>query len=144
MVVPSCRWKACTETTGRLDAHRLILGCLVLSSALAVAQAPARQPPPVMIASLPNAPMLSDLDTVRSGQTARRNTQCDSAGKAEHRRPVRRSGKSGLLQDHLIRDRFWVSGQSNFILQAHERRSIRPIPGPIAFVPMGRRLSLVR
>jgi high affinity Mn2+ porin len=115
-----------------------MLGVFVLSSQLGVGQAPpAGNLPPVMIASLPDAPMFSDVDTVRSGAN----------GAPEYSNAIPQVKQSiedqsddqespAFFNNHLIRDRFWISGQSNFILQAHEPFH-SPYSGPNSFRASG-------
>lgn len=105
----------------------LIAGALILSSPFAFAQAvPSAKLPPLNVAALPNAPALSDIDTARSGAN----------GAPEYSNAIPQVKQSiqdqsddqespAVFLNHLSHDRFWVSGQSNFILQAH-----KPFPSP--------------
>jgi hypothetical protein len=99
----------------------LLIAIIVVSSGFAVAQViPPANTPRVTAASLPNAPLFSDLDAARSGAN----------GAPEYSNAVPQVKQSiedqsddqespAVFQKHLIDDRFWISGQSNFILQAH-------------------------
>ena len=98
-----------------------MLGVFVLSSRCGAGQAPpAGNLPPVMIASLPDAPMLSDVDTARSGNGAPEYSNATPQVKQSIEDQSDDQENPAFFKDHLIRDRFWVSGQSNFI----DRKSV--------------------
>jgi high affinity Mn2+ porin len=112
----------------------VLIAVIVVSSGFAAAQVtPPANPPPVMVANLPNAPQFSDVDAVRSGAN----------GAPEYSNSIPQVKQSiedqsddqespAVFKDHLIRDRFWISGQSNFIFQAHTPFH-SPYSGPNSF-----------
>ncbi len=98
--------------------------CLLLHGASAIAQTPA---------SLPNAPVPQTDRSPRSGGNGGpeysnatpqvKQTIQDQSDDQE---------SPAFFLDHLIRDRFWISGQSNFIFQAHTPFH-SPYVGPNSF-----------
>jgi high affinity Mn2+ porin len=118
------------------------LAVVVLSSGLAGGQAaPPGNLPPVTIASLPDAPMLSDVDTARSGANgAPEYSNATPQVKQSIEDQSDDQESPAAFRDHLIRDRFWVSGQSNFIFQAHEPFH-SPYSGPNSFRAYGQAVA---
>jgi high affinity Mn2+ porin len=112
----------------------VLIAVIVVSSGFAVAQVvPPANPPPVNVASLPNAPLFGDLNSARSGAN----------GAPEYSNAVPQVKQSiedqsddqespAIFQKHLIDDRVWISGQSNFIYQAHTPFH-SPYSGPNSF-----------
>jgi hypothetical protein len=91
----------------------------------------------VNIATLPNAPLFGDLNTARSGAN----------GAPEYSNAVPQVKQSiedqsddqespAVFKDHLIGDRFWISGQTNLIFQAHTPFH-SPYSGPNSFRAYG-------
>jgi hypothetical protein len=107
---------------------------MAVSSGFAPAQTvPPASPSPVNVATLPNAPLFGDLNTARSGAN----------GAPEYSNAVPQLKQSiqdqsddqenpALFKDHLFGDRFWVSGQTNLIFQAHTPFH-SPYSGPNSF-----------
>jgi hypothetical protein len=98
----------------------VLIAVIVVSSGFAVAQVPPANAPPVNVATLPNAPLFGDLSSARSGAN----------GAPEYSNAIPQLKQSiedqsddqenpAIFRKHLIDGRFWISGQSNFILQAH-------------------------
>jgi hypothetical protein len=84
------------------------LAVVVLSSGLAGGQAaPPGNLPPVTIASLPDAPMLSDVDTARSGANgAPEYSNATPQVKQSIEDQSDDQESPAAFRDHLIRDRF--------------------------------------
>jgi high affinity Mn2+ porin len=100
---------------------------LVLSGALAVAQTG-------------QAPY-SDVDTARSGANgAPEYSNAIPQVKQDLEDQSDDQETPAVFKDHLIRDRFWISGQSNFIFQAHEPFH-SPYSGPNSFRAEGQAVA---
>jgi high affinity Mn2+ porin len=120
----------------------LLIAVVVVSGGFAVAQVvPPANVPPVNIASLPNAPLFGDLNTARSG----------SNGAPEYSNAVPQVKQSiadqsddqespAVFRAHLFANRFWISGQSNFIFQAHTPFH-SPYSGPNSFRGYGQAVA---
>ena len=119
-----------------------ILVVLVLSRGSAVAQVvlPAN-PPPVTVAALPDASRFSDVDTARSGANgAPEYSNATPQVKQSIEDQSDDQESPAFFLNHLIRNRFWVSGQSNFILQAHTPFH-SPYSGPNSFRGYGQAVA---
>ena len=83
---------------------------------------------------LPNAPLPQDEDkTPRSGGNGGPEfSNATPQVKQSIQDQSDDQASPAFFNDHLIRDRFWVSGQSNFISRPIHRFT-RRIPGPTAF-----------
>ena len=100
----------------------LTVAVLVVSGGLAMGQVvlPSNLPPPVNVASLPNVPLFGDLKSARSGANGApefSNAVPQVKQSIEDQSDDQES--PAVLMKHLIGNRLWISGQSNFILQAH-------------------------
>jgi high affinity Mn2+ porin len=115
----------------------VLIAVIVVSSGFAVAQVPPANAPPVNVATLPNAPLFGDLSSARSGAN----------GAPEYSNAIPQLKQSiedqsddqenpAIFRKHLIDGRFWISGQSNFILQAHTPFH-SPYSGPNSFRAYG-------
>jgi len=117
----------------------VLIAVIVVSSRFAAGQTipPPNAPLPVNVAGLPNALLFGDLGTVLSGAN----------GAPEYSNAIPQVKQSiedqsddqespAVFKDHLIRDRFWISGQSNLILQAHTPFH-SPYSGPNSFRAYG-------
>lgn len=116
----------------------VLIAVIVVSGGWAGAQiVPPATVPPVNIATLPNAPLFGDLNTARSGAN----------GAPEYSNAVPQVKQSiedqsddqespAVFKDHLIGDRFWISGQTNLIFQAHTPFH-SPYSGPNSFRAYG-------
>ena len=113
----------------------VLIAVVVVSSGLGAAQvvAPASTPPPVNVSTLPNAPLFGDLKKARSG--ANGGPELSNAVPQVKQSIEDQSDDQespAVFLNHLIDNRFWISGQSNFILQAHTPFQ-SPYSGPNSF-----------
>jgi len=120
----------------------VLIAIVVVSGGFGIAQVvPPANVPPVNVASLPNAPLFGDLNTARSG----------SNGAPEYSNAVPQVKQSiedqsddqenpAVFRNHLFANRFWISGQSNFIFQAHTRFH-SPYSGPNSFRAYGQSVA---
>jgi high affinity Mn2+ porin len=105
-----------------------VLG-LLLATGIAAAQA---IPPS---ASLPNAPS-EEPRGPKSANGAPENSNAAPQVKQSIEDQSDDQASPAFAMDHLIRDRFWISGQANFIFQAHTPFHA-PYSGPNSFHPYG-------
>ena len=112
---------------------QLCLVVLGVYSGFAVAQA---VPPALPNAPLFNAALFSGLDQVLSGNGAPEYSNATPQVKQSIEDQSDDQENPAFFMNHLIDDRFWVSGQSNFILQAHAPFH-SPYSGPNSFRAYG-------
>ncbi len=120
----------------------VLIAVVVVSGGFGVAQVvPPANVPTVNVASLPNAPLFGDLNTARSGANGApeysnavpqvKQTIADQSDDQEN---------PAVFRAHLFANRFWISGQSNFIFQAHTPFH-SPYSGPNSFRGYGQAVA---
>jgi hypothetical protein len=94
---------------------------------------PPANSPPVNVASLPNAPLFGDLNSARSGAKGAPE-YCNAVPQVKQSMEDQSDDQESpaVFLKHLIDDRFLISGQSNFIFQAHTPFH-SPYSGPNSF-----------
>jgi high affinity Mn2+ porin len=120
----------------RAVGYRSVLCALVLvlntGSAVSQANSPA-SPPPVVSGSLPNAPFVDSSKLPRSGANgALEYSNASPQVKQSIEDQSDDQESPAFLSHHLIMNRYWVSGQANFIFQAHTPFH-SPYAGPNSF-----------
>ncbi len=105
-----------------------ILGLLLATGAAAAQSVPAA-------GSLPNAPSPEPAGP-RAGNGAPESSNAAPQVKQTIEDQSDDQASPAFALDHLIRDRLWISGQSNFIFQAHTPFHA-PYSGPNSFHPYG-------